>query len=254
MGKNEPLEEIQAANESQVEKVTLRLRQMVLEGEFPPGSRIAEIPIAQRLGVSRTPVRLALGILKQEGLLLSTPRRGFTVREITVEEIIDAFEVRGALEGLACRLAIEKGLKAATRTALEQCLAQAQQLLEKQHIAESDTQDWSAVNARFHAEIIAAAGNQPLSSAFAHNGRLPLVGPGALAFFGDLDSFLPMMRQAHNDHKDLYDALSKGQASRAQALAPEHAYRSGENLRVLLARAIARRSAPPVPGLNLIVG
>lgn len=248
---------VEPSDESQVEKVTLKLRRMVLEGEseFSPGTKIAEIPLARRLGVSRTPVRLALGILEQEGLLVRSPRRGFTVREITVQEIVDAFDVRGALEGLACRLAVEKGLQVATRIALEECLDHAERLLAKGHITDTDAQDWTSINARFHNEIVAAAGNRPLSSAFTYNNRLPLVSPGALAFSaGDLDSYLRFMRQAHAEHNDIFDALVKGESARAEALAREHAYKSRENLHVLLDRATARRKAPPVPGLKLIVG
>lgn len=248
MSKAEPL------NERQLEKVTLQLRRIILEGEFSPGTKIAEIPLAQRLSVSRTPVRLALGILEQEGLLVSSPRRGFAVREITVKEIVDGFDVRGALEGLACRLAVEKGLQVRTRIALEECLADSERLIAKGHISEEDARGWSSMNARFHSEIVAAAGNGPLSSASTYNNRLPLVSPGAIAFFGgDLDSYLDLLRQAQAEHKSIFDALVKGQSARAEALAREHVYKSRENLRVLLDRATTRRNTPPVPGLRLIV-
>ncbi|MEQ9199363.1 MAG: GntR family transcriptional regulator, partial [Rhodospirillales bacterium] len=63
-----------------LEFVTLKLRDMILSGAFQPGERIAEIPVSAQLGVSRTPVRLALNILEQEGLLTGASRRGFAVR------------------------------------------------------------------------------------------------------------------------------------------------------------------------------
>lgn len=249
------MENSKPSNDSQVEKVMLQLRRMILEGEFAPGTKIAEIPLAQRLGVSRTPVRLALGILEQDGLLVSSPRRGFTVREITVEEIVDAFDVRGALEGLACRLAVEKGLSVATRIALEECLGEAERLLAKGRVTDADAQAWNAVNARFHNEIVAAAGNRPLLNAFEYNNRLPLVSPGALPFAaGDLDYYLDFLRQAHAEHKLIFDALVNGQSARAEALALEHLYKSRENLRSVLDQATARRKSPPLPGLRLIVG
>ncbi|MBK8063820.1 MAG: GntR family transcriptional regulator [Betaproteobacteria bacterium] len=125
-------------SERQVEKVTLQLRQMIMSGEFAPGARIAEIPLAQRLGVSRTPVRLALGLLEQESLVVSSPRRGFVVREITISEIVDAFDVRGALEALACQRALEHGLDGATRAALMDCVAEGDRLLAKGHFDEAD--------------------------------------------------------------------------------------------------------------------
>lgn len=240
---------------TQVEKVVLQLRQMVLEGKFAAGSHVAEIPLAERLGVSRTPVRLALNILEREGLVVSSPRRGFTVREVTIEEISDAFDVRGALEGMACRLVLERGLSRRARGDLEQCLDEADRVLAKGYFVEEDTRTWSGLNARFHGLIIAAAGNKPLAAALSFNNRTPMVAAGAIAFqakFPDLG--FQYMRQAHTEHLALFDALSKGQGARAEALAQEHAYKSRENLCGTLRQARQTRSEIAMPGLNLLVG
>src|SRR5262249_33574511 len=84
------------------------LREMLLSGEFRPGERISELPLVARLGVSRTPIRLALDRLSHEGLLEVSPSGGFVVRQFTVEDIWDAIEMRGVLEGTAARLAAER--------------------------------------------------------------------------------------------------------------------------------------------------
>src|SRR6185436_13578357 len=81
---------------------------MVLRGEFGPGERISEYPLTGRLGVSRTPIRLALERLAHEGLLEPYPTGGFVVRKFTLDDVWDGLEVRGLLEGGAARLAAER--------------------------------------------------------------------------------------------------------------------------------------------------
>lgn len=79
------------------------LRQAILKGELKPGERLMEIQLAQRLGVSRTPVREAIRKLELEGLVLMIPRKGAEVAEITVQDLEDVLEVRAALEELAVK-------------------------------------------------------------------------------------------------------------------------------------------------------
>src|SRR5689334_23939845 len=86
----------------------MRLRELVLTGEFGPGKRISEHPLTVRLGVSRTPIRLALERLAHEGLLEPYPTGGFVVRKFTLNDIWDVIEIRGLLEGAAARLASER--------------------------------------------------------------------------------------------------------------------------------------------------
>lgn len=81
------------------------LRQAILKGELKPGERLMEIQLAQRLGVSRTPIREAIRKLELEGLVLMIPRKGAEVAKITEKSMQDVLEVRRALEGLAIQLA-----------------------------------------------------------------------------------------------------------------------------------------------------
>lgn len=84
------------------------LRQAILRGELKPGERLMEIQLANKLGVSRTPIREAIRKLELEGLVLMIPRKGAEVAEITEKSLTDVLEVRRALEELAVRLACEK--------------------------------------------------------------------------------------------------------------------------------------------------
>jgi len=84
------------------------LRQAILRGKLKPGERLMEIQLANKLGVSRTPVREALHMLEQEGLVLTIPRRGAEVADISEKSLHDVLEVRRALEALAIQLACDK--------------------------------------------------------------------------------------------------------------------------------------------------
>jgi DNA-binding GntR family transcriptional regulator len=84
------------------------LRQAILRGELQPGERLLEIHLANKLGVSRTPIREAIRKLELEGLVLMIPRKGAVVAEITEKSLRDVLEVRRALEELAVKLACDK--------------------------------------------------------------------------------------------------------------------------------------------------
>lgn len=84
------------------------LRQAILKGELKPGERLMEIQLADRLGVSRTPIREAIRKLELEGLVIMVPRKGAEVAKITEKDLNDVLEVRCALEELAVELACEK--------------------------------------------------------------------------------------------------------------------------------------------------
>lgn len=90
------------------EQVKEILLERVLSGVYPPGSRLVETRIAQELGVSQAPVREALRDLEQLGLVDSEPFRGCWVRDVSVEDLLEAFPVRSALETLAAGLAAER--------------------------------------------------------------------------------------------------------------------------------------------------
>ena len=101
------------------------LRQAILRGELKPGERLMEIQLANKLGVSRTPIREAIRKLELEGLVLMIPRKGAEVAEITEKNLRDVLEVRCALEELAVQLACDRkdedGLKAKKEASAQYC-------------------------------------------------------------------------------------------------------------------------------------
>ncbi len=84
------------------------LREAILKGEFAPGERLMEKQLAERMGVSRTPIREAIRKLELEGLVVMVPRKGAEVASITDKDIVDVLEVRATLEALAVKLACKK--------------------------------------------------------------------------------------------------------------------------------------------------
>jgi GntR family transcriptional regulator of vanillate catabolism len=78
---------VNQANRTQMTRALLGLREQILSGEFKPGERMSELPLVERLGVSRTPLRLALATLEHEGLLRVLPAGGYVVREFTLADI-----------------------------------------------------------------------------------------------------------------------------------------------------------------------
>src|SRR5215813_12762036 len=91
-------------------RAIVRIREMILRGQLTSGRRVAEAPLAEMLGMSRTPVRQALPVLAQEGLLAEHETRGYVVRGFTTADILDAIDLRGVLEGLAARRVAERGI------------------------------------------------------------------------------------------------------------------------------------------------
>jgi GntR family transcriptional regulator of vanillate catabolism len=82
---------------TQLPLAIVRIREMVLRGELLPGQRVAQAPLAELLGMSRTPVRQALPLLAQEGLLSERETRGYVVRAFTGADIVDAIDLRSVL-------------------------------------------------------------------------------------------------------------------------------------------------------------
>jgi DNA-binding GntR family transcriptional regulator len=129
----------------------------VLSGEYPPGSRLVETRIAQELGISQAPVREALRDLEQLGCVVHEPFRGCSVRELSIADLLEAFPVRAALEGVAAGLAAER----ITDDALERLAALIDDM--RAAAASGDALAESAADAAFHATIVEAAGNSVLS-------------------------------------------------------------------------------------------
>jgi GntR family transcriptional regulator of vanillate catabolism len=231
---------------TRVEAVTLKLREMIIAQELTPGSRVPERDLAEAFGVSRTPVRVALGILEAEGLVRGEANRGFVVCEFSIEDVLSAFDVRGVLEGLAARTAVERGIGGEALAALRACVAEGEALVASGLCGADDMRRWSRANDAFHGTILAAAQLSTLEKVHAFMSKMPLVAPVAILFTSDRhDDAHARMVDAHSDHVHILNALVRGQGARAEDLMREHAYRSREHLGRLLKSG--RAAVPDAP-------
>lgn len=205
------------------QQVLLKLREMIISGEFEGCQRIAEIPTAEMLGVSRQPVRIAFQLLAQEGLLIKNPTRGYRVREISSDLVKQALEVRGVLEGLAAKTLAEKGMTADQQNTLLDCIQACDKLFATGQFAEDGLEQYYHYNNIFHDTIIQGAENIALMQALTKNNQLPMASAKALAYDSKHSlSEYQRLHFAHLQHCSIYDALVNRQAGRAETLMREH--------------------------------
>jgi DNA-binding GntR family transcriptional regulator len=134
------------------------LRDLIIHNELPPGSRLTENVLCERLHVSRTPLREALKVLAHEGLVEILPNRGARVVKLTLEDVRHLFEVIGALESLAGRLACEQ------ITDAEICEIKAIHYQMQANFIRRDLPDYFRLNQTIHRRIVEAARNPVLAS------------------------------------------------------------------------------------------
>lgn len=236
---------------SQEAKVIVQLREMILSGELAGGDRILEVALAEKIGVSRTPVRYALSVLAAEGLIIGGGKRGFTVKSFTVQDIADAIDVRGALEGLAARVAAERGVNETSLGALKKCLTKGDALLSRGSIAQGDDEAYESINRDFHSLIVDAAGSEHLKNALAINDRLPFAAAGAVALETQTPSLsrkqYELLFSAHAQHHSIVEALEQRQSWRVQALMQEHALIAKSNITMVMSTRNNGKFDPGVP-------
>jgi GntR family transcriptional regulator of vanillate catabolism len=209
---------------------------------------MSELPLVDRLGVSRSPLRLALAALEHEGLLRSLNGGGYAVREFTAADIRDAIELRGVLEGTAARFAAEKG---ASRRDLRALRAINDSISELVHRADYESFDrYVNLNERFHARLLKIAHSPILERALDGIVSLPFASPSAFVL---TEAELPQSRTilvvAHRHHDGLIDAIEHRQGARAESLAREHARIALTNLEIVLRH---REMLERLPGASLI--
>ena len=202
-----------------------RLRKLISDGHYPPGARVTEVLVAEALGVSRTPVRLAFRTLEQEGLLHKQGKRGLVVREFSEADVLCALEVRGVLEGLAARRLAERGLPDAVRAALQASVARGREVLAKGHLTPDDIGHWSALNQAFHNAIVGGAGSPVIGDAIARNNHLPFASADSITLDTNaLEREYQKLRFAQLHHELVLDALLQRESARVDMLMREHAY------------------------------
>jgi GntR family transcriptional regulator of vanillate catabolism len=236
-------------SESQTVRALLEMRELLMRGEFRPGEHIREIPVAERLGVSRTPARLVLERLAHEGLLEARAKGGFLVREFSLQDILDAIEIRGELEATAARMAAERLQSSDELDGMRQCVAQVEVLLAKPgHVLESIA-GYAPINERFHALLLDLAKSPILVRSMEQVRALPFATPSA--FTGsqaESKTWHETMTVAHWQHQGIVDAIANRSATRAAAAAREHSGMARRGVEL----ALREKRLAAIPGGSLV--
>ncbi len=230
-------------------KAQQRLRELILTGELAAGARIAELALVELLGVSRTPIRAALMRLEQEGLLEALPSGGYAVRTFSEREVADAIELRGTLEGLAARIAVERGVSPRALAQARACLDEIDQVLLDASLSDEMFSDYVRLNAEFHRLLADLPGSGVLAREIERAGSLPFASPsGFVGVQIHNAAARDMLVVAQHQHRQVLDAIERREAGRAESLMREHSRIARHNMQL----ALREPGGFDLPGVQLI--
>lgn len=194
------------------------LRTAILDGNLKPGERVMEVQLAEKLGVSRTPVREAIRKLELEGLLIMIPRKGAYVADVSIKDVLNVLEVRASLEGLAASLAAERiteeEIESLKNSAKE--FEEMNKLNNRDGMVEKDTE--------FHTVLLNASRNDKLISIV--EGLSDYVQRFRVIYFTEYSEAKNIME----DHKAILNAINERDAKKAKKVAQDHIENIGNYL------------------------
>jgi GntR family transcriptional regulator of vanillate catabolism len=238
-----------ALGTTQTLKAVLGLRALIVNGQLAPGERVSETLLVSQFGVSRTPARMALVKVNEEGLLEMLPSGGFVVASFSRADISDAIEIRGTLEGMAARLAAERGVAPELLIEMKACVADIDTAIATLE-ADPELARYVELNDRFHALLADACGSAMLRWSMERVLRLPFAAPNAFisSSQGDPLAIRRILIMSNEQHKCIVEAIENRQGARAQALTAEHSQSAMKYLRVVAASGPLRQ----LPALRLM--
>jgi GntR family transcriptional regulator, vanillate catabolism transcriptional regulator len=207
-----------------VDEVLHRLRESILNNEIPPGARLVQTELADRMGVSRTPLREAIRLLEQDGLVqVSDGNRTVEVVRLSRRDIVELYAIREVIDGLAARTLAQRGMDEAAREAIGGHLAQMEQATDPFHGA-----DYFLAHVNFHVSIIEHCGNRRLRA------QLPLVRVTAASLRDEFPRHVKESSRtsaaagrrtalvAQQEHGNIFAALGSGDGDEAERAARLH--------------------------------
>ena len=190
--------------------ISEQLKQLIYVGEFKPGKRLNEAALALRMGTSRGPVREAIRILAGTGLVTAVKNRGVYVREISVNEMLEIYDLRALVFSFAAARAADN-ITDETRKKFENVLDQ----MDTAALTE-DSDAYYLLNLEFHGLIITLSGNERVRRAYQEYVQ-------ELHLFRRQNFDKPgNMRRSNVEHRRIYEAISKGQSAKAESHAKIH--------------------------------
>jgi DNA-binding GntR family transcriptional regulator len=202
------------------------IREAIISGELKPGERLMEVQLAEKIGVSRTPVREAIRKLELEGLVEMLPQKGAHVAEISTKDIMNVLEVRATLDGLATALSAQR-ITEEELANLKHVLSQLSSYIEKENLQGSIKKD-----VEFHEIIYRSSRNDKLIQI--NSNLREQVQRFRVIYLKDYSS----PRELNQEHIDIFEAISGRNPDIAQKAAITHI----KNQEITITKAIKRLS------------
>jgi DNA-binding GntR family transcriptional regulator len=196
------------------------LRAAVLNGTLAPGSRVTVRPLTEQLGLSPTPIKTALAALEREGFLLAVPHRGYFVLEVSTDDLLELYELREAVDGIAARRAAAAADHARTADQLARLLAR-----QRKAIDANNLQSYGDLDLAFHRLIWAGSGSRrllPIAENLVAQVRL------GNRFSAQAPGRLPV---AIEEHEAILEAIRDGDVRAAERHIRRHVREAGQALR-----------------------
>jgi GntR family transcriptional regulator of vanillate catabolism len=237
--------------QSQTIRAILGLRGLIIEGALPPGARVLEQMLVERLGVSRTPARVAMLRVCEEGLLEELPSGGYGVARFSEDDVFDAIAIRGTLEGMAARLAAERGVSPNMLAKMRRCVEDLNEVIERLETS-PDLTDYVRLNDRFHDLLYEAAQSPMLQRSLERLVVLPFAAPNAFVSVtqSDTAAVKAVLVVSQEQHRSIVDAIERREGTRAESITIEHSRSAWKYLRLILD---AGNPVLHLPGMNLVV-
>ena len=218
--------------QSLAERVAFSLREMFLNGDLIPGQRLIETEIADQLEVSRGPVRDALKMLQDEGIVRIEPRKGTFVTKLCYEDLSDLYLLRGVIEGLGARLLAERGSPEQIQQ-LETCLNELM-------ASKNDLKRFGQLDLQFHEMLCSLPGHRWLY-------RQWMSMKTYIWLFIQASQALdwPGSQEMVDSHAEIFQAIRYGLPILAEQAVKRHSIMSGEEIRLLWERNPGGMNIPP---------
>lgn len=214
-----------AKSKSQTHRAVQGLRALIFSGELAAGSDHLEQELAERLGMSRTPVREASLLLEAQGLLEVRVRKGVRIQAFSPQDMIEIYEVLTELESLAAYRAAQARYSPSALSSLAKSIDAMDSAL-----AKGDRDAWARADEAFHEELVTLGGNRRIQSIVAmYNDQVRRARSLTL-------HMRPMPYQSNQEHRALYEAISKGNANLARSIHHAHRKSAQKLLIALLSR------------------
>lgn len=212
-------------------ELAARIRSDIIHGAYAEDERLSEAKLCETHKVSRTPIRLALRRLEQEGMIRRSEGRGYVIEEITVEDIRKAVQVRGHLESMAARL-MAQSLDRFDRL---QDMAKAIEIIDtltgQGRLDEQAIHEMQAANKVFHTTILEGCGNDYVGFTCQQISHLPMLAAGSMVFDRgvhdtpeQIERGIFRLRIGNAQHRVIYEAIEQGDAVRAEGMMREHSH------------------------------